>query len=326
MQPIPVEKKMNPAAEQNSPLVPSIGLGTWKAKPGEVYAAVKEAIVAGYRHIDCAPAYNNESEVGAAIHEMIKAGTVAREDLWVTSKLWNDAHEPDQVMPALLKTLHDLRLDYLDLFLIHWPVAFRAGVSFPRSREEWLTLTEVPTAATWQAMEECVAKGLVRHIGVSNFSIPKLDDLCRHADIAPAMNQIEIHPYLQQQKMLEFCREKGILLTAYSPLGSGDRPKALKAADEPVLLQDPVIGQIADKHRCTASQVILAWALARGIIVIPKSVQAKRIRQNLDAAKLELDDGDMAAIAGLDRGRRYVDGTFWQSNGSPYTVAQIWDE
>ena len=317
---------MKPAAEQNSPLVPSIGLGTWKSKPGEVYAAVKEAIAAGYRHIDCAPAYNNESEVGAAIHEMIKAGSVAREDLWVTSKLWNDAHEPEQVMPALLKTLHDLKLDYLDLFLIHWPVAFRAGIGFPRSREEWLTLNEGWKSITWQAMQECVAKGRVRHIGVSNFSIPKLDDLCQQAKLLPAMNQVEIHPYLQQQKMLDFCREKGILLTAYSPLGSGDRPKALKAADEPVLLQDPVIGQIADRHRCAPSQVILAWAIARGIIVIPKSVQAKRIRQNLEAVKLELDDGDMTAIAGLDRGRRYVDGTFWQTNGSPYTTAQIWDE
>ena len=117
-----------------------MALGTWKSKPGQVYAAVKEAITAGYRHIDCAPAYGNESEVGAAIGETIKAGTVTREDLWVTSKLWNNAHQPDQVLPALLKTLHDLRLDYLDLFLIHWPVAFKAEVSYPRSREDWLWL------------------------------------------------------------------------------------------------------------------------------------------------------------------------------------------
>ncbi len=317
---------MNPAPQQNGPLVPSIGLGTWKSKPGEVYTAVKEAIAAGYRHIDCAPAYNNESEVGAALHETIKSGSIARDDLWITSKLWNDAHEPGQVMPALLKTLHDLKLDYLDLFLIHWPVAFRAGIGFPRSSEDWLTLTEVPIAATWQAMEECVGKGLIRHIGVSNFSIPKLDDLCQQARTAPAMNQIEIHPYLQQQKMLDYCREKGILLTAYSPLGSGDRPKALKTPDEPVLLQDPVIAEIAGKHRCHAGQVILAWAMARGVIVIPKSVQAQRIRQNLDAVKLELDEGDMAAIAAIDRDRRYVEGLFWEVNGSPYTAAGIWDE
>ena len=284
--------------DRNAPLVPIIGLGTWKSKPGQVYAAVKEAITAGYRHIDCAPAYGNESEVGAAIGETIMAGAVTREDLWVTSKLWNNAHQPDQVLPALLKTLHDLRLDYLDLFLIHWPVAFKAEVSYPRSREDWLSLEEAPIIATWKAMEECVGKGVVRHIGVSNFSIKKLD----------------------------YCRGQGILLTAYSPLGSGDRPKALKSADEPVLLQDPVLQGIADRHRCAVSQVLLAWAMARGVIVIPKSVEPRRIRQNLEAAKVELQADDMAAIAGLHRGYRYVDGSFWQSEGSPYTMAGIWDE
>jgi len=200
--------------DRNNPLIPIIGLGTWKSKPGQVYAAVKEAITAGYRHIDCAPAYDNESEVGAAIGEMIKTGTVTREDLWVTSKLWNNAHQPDQVLPALLKTLHDLRLDYLDLFLIHWPVAFKAEVGYPRSREDWLSLAEMPLIDTWRAMEECVGKGVARHIGVSNFSIPKLDDLHRQATIPPLMNQVEIHPYLQQQAMLDYCRDRGIMLTA----------------------------------------------------------------------------------------------------------------
>ena len=317
---------MDPQPDRNAPLVPIIGLGTWKSKPGQVYAAVKEAITAGYRHIDCAPAYGNESEVGAAIGETIKAGAVTREDLWVPSNLWNNAHQPDQVLPALLKTLHDLRLDYLDLFLIHWPVAFKAEVSYPRSREDWLSLEEAPIIATWKAMEECVGRGVVRYIGVSNFSIKKLDDLQRQATIPPLMNQVEIHPYLQQQAMLDYCRGQGILLTAYSPLGSGDRPKALKSADEPVLLQDPVLQGIADRHRCAVSQVLLAWAMARGVIVIPKSVEPRRIRQNLEAAKVELQADDMAAIAGLHRGYRYVDGSFWQSEGSPYTMAGIWDE
>jgi len=157
--PFTVENDMSLQPDRNNPLIPIIGLGTWKSKPGQVYAAVKEAITAGYRHIDCAPAYDNESEVGAAIGEMIKTGTVTREDLWVTSKLWNNAHQPDQVLPALLKTLHDLRLDYLDLFLIHWPVAFKAEVGYPRSREDWLSLAEMPLIDTWRAMEECVGKG-----------------------------------------------------------------------------------------------------------------------------------------------------------------------
>mgnify|MGYP001183610509 CR=1 FL=1 len=321
-----VENAMDLQPDSNDPIIPIIGLGTWKSKPGQVYTAVKEAITAGYRHIDCAPAYDNESEVGAAIGEMIKAGTITRENLWVTSKLWNNAHQPDQVLPALLKTLHDLRLDYLDLFLIHWPVAFKAEVSYPRSREDWLSLTEMPIIDTWQAMEACVGKGVVRHIGVSNFSIKKLDDLHRQATIPPAMNQVEMHPYLQQQAMLDYCRGQGTMVTAYSPLGSGDRPKALKSAGEPVLLQDPVLQGIADRHRCAVSQVLLAWAMARGVIVIPKSVEPKRIRQNLDAVKVELASEDMAAIAGLDRGHRYVDGSFWQTEGSPYTMAGIWDE
>ena len=317
---------MNPQSAQNGPLIPSLGLGTWKSSRGEVYTAVKEAISIGYRHIDCAPAYDNEAEVGAAVSEALQAGTVTREDLWITSKLWNNAHEPAEVLPALQRTLQDLRLDYLDLFLIHWPVAFKAGVDFPRRREDWIPLAEVPTLATWQAMEECVGRGLVRHIGVCNFSVKKLDALRRQASIPPAMDQVELHPYLQQQALSHYCRENGILLTAYSPLGSGDRPKGLKKTDEPVLLQDPVIRDIAEKHRCTPGQVLLAWALHKDIVAIPKSVNPQRLRENFAAADLALDNADMAAIAALDRGYRYVDGTFWLNNDSPYTLAELWDE
>ena len=317
---------MNPQSAQNGPLIPSLGLGTWKSSRGEVYTAVKEAISIGYRHIDCAPAYDNEAEVGAAISEALQAGTVTREDLWITSKLWNNAHEPAEVLPALQRTLQDLRLDYLDLFLIHWPVAFKAGVDFPRRREDWIPLVEAPTLATWQAMEDCVGRGLVRHIGVCNFSVKKLDALRRQATIPPAMVQVELHPYLQQQALYDFCRENGILLTAYSPLGSGDRPKGLKKADEPILLQDPAIRAIAEKHQCTPGQVLLAWALHKDIVVIPKSVNPQRLRENFAAADLALDSADMAAIAALDRGYRYVDGTFWLNNDSPYTLAELWDE
>lgn len=317
---------MNPQAAQNNPLIPSIGLGTWKSSKGEVYSAVKEALAIGYRHIDCAPAYDNEAEVGTALSEAMQSGTIAREDLWITSKLWNNAHEPEEVLPALQNTLRDLQLDYLDLFLIHWPVAFKADVAFPRRPEDWLPLAEVPIIDTWQAMEKCVDKGLVRHIGVCNFSIKKLEDLRRQATIPPAMNQVELHPYLQQNALFDYCRENGILLTAYSPLGSGDRPKGLKKADEPVVLHDPIIQAIAEKHRVPPGQVILAWAMQRDIIVIPKSVNPERLRQNLAAADITLDAADMAAIATLDRGYRYVDGSFWQNNDSPYTLADIWDE
>lgn len=306
--------------------IPSLGLGTWKSGPGEVFTAVKEALNIGYRHIDCAPAYENEGEVGAAIAETVASGSVARKELWITSKLWNNAHRPDKVEPALRKTLADLKLDYLDLFLIHWPVAFSHEVFFPRSGEDYFSLADMPTISTWRAMEACVEKGLVRHIGVCNFSIKKLDALKQEAKIAPVMNQIELHPYLQQNTMLDYCRQNGILLTAYAPLGSGDRPQRLKKSDEPVLLQDPVIQRIAGKHGVQPGHILLAWALHRGTIVIPKSVNPERLRQNLDASNVSLDAADMADIAALDKGYRFVDGSFWQGPGSPYTVADLWDE
>ncbi len=306
--------------------IPALGLGTWKSAKGQVYSAVKEALDLGYRHIDCAPAYENESEVGSAIAKAISSGTIPREELWLTSKLWNNAHAPEQVQPALEKTLADLQLAYLDLYLIHWPVAFRAEVFFPRTTEDYIPLADIPTLATWQAMEACVEKGLVKHIGVCNFNIKKLDALRQEARIPPVMNQIELHPYLQQNTMLEYCRQNGILLTAYSPLGSGDRPKGMKKSQEPVLLQDPAIQRIAEKHGVLPSHILLAWAMRRGTIVIPKSVNPERLRQNLDAAGIRLDDTDMKEIGVLDKGYRYVDGAFWQGSGSPYTVAGLWDE
>jgi alcohol dehydrogenase (NADP+) len=306
--------------------LPALGLGTWKSAPGAVYTAVKEALAIGYRHIDCAPIYQNEPEVGRAIIEAIDAGTVARADLWLTSKLWNNAHAPDQVRPALEKTLTDLRIDSLDLYLIHWPVAFRPGVLFARTSEDYVTLAQTPIIETWKAMEACVAEGLTRHIGVCNFSVAKLDALCRQAAIPPAMNQIELHPYLQQEGMLDFCRKNGVLVTAYAPLGSGDRPAAMKKSDEPTLLDNPVIQRVAAKHGAPPAQVLLAWGLGRKTVVIPKSVNPERLRQNLAAAHLVLDAQDRADIAALDRGYRFVDGSFFTGPGSPYTLKDLWDE
>ncbi len=309
--------------------IPALGLGTWKSKKNEVYGAVKEALSQGYKHIDCAPIYENEKEVGDGITSAINNGLVNRDDLWITSKLWNNAHAPENVEPALKKTLTDLRLDHLDLYLIHWPVAVRAEIFFPRKgSDDYIPLSALPTQETWQAMEECVNKGLVKHIGVCNFSIKKLSELLDKAIIKPEVNQIELHPYLQQKEMLSFCKKNNIILTAYSPLGSSDRPRGMKKADEPSLLANPTIEQIAAKHAMTPGQVILSWGLQRETVVIPKSVNPGRLKDNLACATIDLtlDETDMAAIAALDQGYRYVDGSFWTVPGSSYTMAELWDE
>jgi len=311
---------------RNGDEMPILGLGTWKSAPGEVYDAVKVALDAGYRHVDCAPIYGNESEVGRALRESFDEGVVDRDDVWVTSKLWNDAHAPGDVRPALEQTLDDLQLDVLDLYLIHWPVAQKRGVNLPQSPDDLISLDERPISETWQAMEALVEDGLVRHIGVSNFNIPKLDTLMQGATIAPEMNQIELHPYLQQRDVVEFAQENGVHLTAYSPLGSKDRPDDLKDDDEPILLEDPTINEIADRHDVTAAQVLIQWAIQRDTAVIPKSVNEGRIKENLAAADVRLTDEDVAEIVELDRSRRYVDGELWTMQGSPYDLEGLWEK
>jgi alcohol dehydrogenase (NADP+) len=306
--------------------MPMLGLGTWKSKPGEVYEAVKAAIRCGYRHIDCARIYGNEAEIGKALTESFEAGVVTREEMWITSKLWNDSHAPRDVQPGLEATLKDLQLDYLDLFLMHWPVALKKGASFPLDAGKMISLDKLPVSDTWQAMETLVEKGLCRHIGVSNFSQAKLQSLVEKAQLKPELNQVELHPYLQQNELLDFCRQHGIHMTAYSPLGSPDRPDSLKAEDEPVLMEDPTIVDIANRHQVSPAQVLIAWAINRGTAVIPKSVNPQRIEQNLGAAEVALTDEDMQAIAKLDRHRRYVDGSIWVVKNGPYTLANLWDE
>lgn len=306
--------------------LPALGLGTWKSAPGEVAAAIREALRIGYRHIDCAPIYGNEREIGVALADAIAAGEVQRDELWITSKLWNDRHERKHVVPALKETLAALRLDRLDLFLVHWPVALKKGKQMADRAKDYVPLDKLPLSETWRGMEAAQAEGLTRHIGVSNFSAKKLRELCSAAQVKPAMNQVELHPYLAQVDLLGTCRELGVAVTAYSPLGSQDRPEVLRAKGERNLLQDPLVVEIAQGLNATPAQVLIAWALQRGTAVIPKSVNPARLAENFAAAELKLSPVDMQRLGSLDAGRRYVTGEFWTAGGSPYTLANLWDE
>jgi alcohol dehydrogenase (NADP+) len=300
-------------------VMPALGLGTWRLPPEQTTATVRIALDLGYRHIDAAAIYGNEAQIGEAIKGAIDAGNVQRQELWITSKLWNDCHEPEEVRPALERTLGDLGLEQLDLYLMHWPVAQRRGVAMPSSAADQFGLAQVPLAATWAAMEDLVAAGLTRHIGVSNFSRTKLMALVASARIQPEVLQVERHPLLQQNDLLSYCHTSGIQLTAYAPLGatSDTRP--------PVVLQHPVVVAIAAERQITPAQVLLAWGIGCGTAVIPKSVHPERLAENLAAAAMGLNEDQMTRLVAIDGGQRLIDGRFWCLDGGPYTMANLWD-
>lgn len=308
----------------NGDEVDAIGLGTWKSEKGKVEEAVYTALKTGYTHIDCARIYGNETEVGRGIKKALREGVLKREDLFVTSKLWNNAHQKGDVMPALQQSLNDLNLDYLDLYLIHWPVAFKSGLEgFPQNDEDYISLGEVPIIETWNAMIDAKNQGIVKHLGVSNFSQKKLEDLMKQTDLAPEMNQVELHPLLQQDKLLNYCHKNNIHLTAYSPLGSGDRISEMKADDEPNMLENETIKSISIKHRCTSAQVLIAFHLHRDTAVIPKSTNAGRIKENFESAKIQFDEDDLKMLKSLDKHYRYVNGKFFENNSK---YSNIYDE
>lgn len=280
--------------------MPTVGLGTWKSKPGEVERAVKTAIDIGYRHIDCAFAYGNEAEVGSAITEKISEGVVKREDLFVVSKLWNTYHAPADVRKNVLMSLELLKLKYLDLYLIHWPTAWKSGEEkFPKDENGNILYSDTHPTETYKAMEKLVEEGLVKHIGVSNFNREQIQHILDNATIRPATNQVEVHPYYNNSELVNFCQSKGVSITAYSPLGSADRPWA--DPNEPTLLEDQHLLILAKKYKKTPAQIVLRWLTQRNIIIIPKSITPARIKENLEIFDFALLKEDMAVIDHFDR-------------------------
>lgn len=308
----------------NGDTMHAIGLGTWKANGNDLKNAVKDALYAGYRHIDTAKNYGNEEIIGEALAEVFEEGEIFREDVFITSKLWNDSHAEGQVIPALEESLKKLKLDRLDLYLIHWPVAFRHGVDFPRKPEDYLTPEDAPLSETWRQMENARKLGLTSHIGVSNFSEKKLRSLISKAEIKPEMNQVELHPLLQQNALLDYCKSENILVTAYSPLGSGDRAKAMKAEGEPNLMELEILKEIAKDRSATVAQILIAWHNHRGCAAIPKSTTKEHIISNFRAADVNLTDSDMKKIAKLDRHFRYINGKFFEEPSRGYK--NLYDE
>jgi aldehyde reductase len=308
----------------NGTKMPAFGLGTWLSKPGAVGAAVEAALKAGYVNVDCAHIYGNEVEIGNALQKCFKEGVCKREDIFITSKLWNTCHAKDKVEAACRLTLKNLQLDYLDLYLIHWPIDIAPDCTFPKKEikdEERLGYSEEKTAQCWQGMEEVQEKGLAKAIGVSNFTITKTANLLKTAQTVPAVNQCECHPYFQQQKLKEYCEGQGIVFEAYSPLGN---PAQLKQGSlDRSVLENPDILDIAKKHSATAAQVCISFALHRGLVVLAKSVTPSRIEENLKAVDVSLDAEDMRKLREVDKGMRLLQGAIFYAPGQ--TSDEFWD-
>jgi len=301
--------------------IPQVGLGTWKSPPGAVGAAVTAALDAGYRHIDCALVYQNEDEIGHALTQKFSSSSssssspLRREDVFLTSKIWNSFHSRDKAREGLERSLRSLQTPYLDLLLIHYPFGFdESGLDahgnpadahsqlYPMDSDGKMRFSDVDYLETYAAMEGFVAEGLVKSIGVSNFNSKQVERVLNDCTVKPVTNQVEVHPYFVNMSLIDFCHARDIIVTAYSPLGSPDRPNA--QSNDPVLLLDPAVARIAEKRLKTPAQILIRFGMELGLIVIPKSVTPSRIRNNFSVFDFQLDESEMNALKNLDKGPR----------------------
>lgn len=296
---------------------PSVGLGTWKIPDEALPDLIPEAVSLGYRHFDCACDYGNEVAVGQGIANAIESGACTRDDLWLTSKLWNTYHHPDHVRAACEKSLGDLGVDELDLYLIHFPVTL-AYVPFeeryppgwlfdPEAENPSMKHVPVPLADTWGAMEGLVDSGLVKRIGICNMGTAAIRDLKSYARVQPSVLQVEMHPYLTQQNLLRFCKEEEIAVTAFSPFGASSYVPLNMAGENESVLDEAIVKDIGATHGKSAGQTVLRWALQRGTVAIPKSQSTGHLKDNIEISDFTLSDDEMKQIDSLERNRRFND-------------------
>lgn len=313
----------------NGAEIPAMGLGTFgsdKYSSEQIAEAVKGAAAFGYRHFDCAAVYGNEDTIGKALAEVIASG-IKREELWITSKLWNDMHDPENVIKSCKQTLADLQLDYLDLYLVHWPFPnFHApGCDVDSRSEHAKPYIHENYMKTWRAMEQLHDEGLVRNIGTSNMTIPKMKLLLRDARIKPVVNEMEIHPHFQQEELFQYLVSNSIQPIGFSPLGSPSRPERDKTSTDTVDMEDPVIVKIAQDHDVHPAAICLKWAVQRGQVTIPFSIKEYQYKGNLDAIVNDpLTDAEMEAIGKIDKNCRLIKGQvfLWKDEQS---WEDLWD-
>lgn len=298
---IPKEFKLN-----NGHSIPAIGLGTFAVNDtGSVKEVVRSAIIDnGYRHIDTARYYNNEEDIGEALQSILKEGKIKREELFITTKIFNDEKEKGQIEPRVKDSLKKLQLDYVDLVLIHWPVGrYDAATG---------KFVQTPLYETWAEFEDCCKKGLCKSIGVSNFGVQLLLDLLSYCKIRPAVNQIEIHPYLSQVDLVKFCQDQGIVLEAYSPLGSFGTPETGECEEN--ILEDKVIKELSAKYKKSPGQIVLNWGLKRDYVILPKTARKERLAENFGARSFVMDKEDYDKITSLNKNLKRFDTKYWESH------------